>query len=1192
VKNKPQRKIRLGAIALSVLTCAAVHAGDTFFNFDTDPTLGGSGFLFAGNHLPSAWCSGLGTATNGNPSTGGYLSIADGNVGGMALVAVFPDIDAGYPIKAFHLTADVRAGNSGNANGRPADGFSISYCREGDQILVNATNGIAMGAAGGDDAATTQSPLGSTDFENGTKSGVAVIFDAWQGNMLPDTGPGGTPGPDVEGIEVRVDDHTLLQLDMSGDRNGGCYSPTNLICGPAVCADSGTEQTGPWANDGGAPDGAGTLQGLCWARLDVELTTNKQVTVIWKGATLVDHYQLTNYPNHRGRLVIMGRDGGNFQNDHFDNIHLVTTPAIEATFDHVGVGPNLNQFTILISDNGSSVVTNVSSVILDGVDVTAQCVVTKNGTKNNVVYTQVPFFAPHSTHLVSATWETVLGQTLSAVNQSFTVPGYLVLPPSYSVPAGSIDLTKVGFNVNPIQTATGNPNRNYWTDEQLEGLHGTNAIDFTSLSNSPDGIVWEGMLYFNNGTASGQFPYNNPSDFSPFGVPAPAFTVDDNTSLSCSAYLYFATPGLYYLGVNSDDGFRVSFYNNAKDILGAEIPGVLSFDGGRGVGASENIGIISVAQAGYYGTRVMYYNGGGGAALEFYSASTPGTGTTNVLVNDTNVVGAVLAYRSSSAAPAYVGFAEPPLDDTQYAPNGGLHYQIYDAGTTVAAGAISLTVNGGATAPTIVKTGGTNDITLAAPPSLWPVGTNTVSLAYTDSAGSNLVHTYTFNVLFYVTLPTNTITALGSGFNPGFRMFAYQAGTNNNILNGWQNTCSFNMQAAEGFYTGNEADLSTFTHSGQFWNSTVINYSQNSSGALTANGDFQVTDTPTPHPDSTAPGLPGPSNVGTGPDAMDNDCWVAKTFLQFNTPGLYLMGVNSDDGFRVISGDRRGPGRSIVSVLAPSNVAGDIPAMDMALDFGGALPVPPIIAQAVICDPPWPTAMPNNAAALAGKIAICHRTPAGGTAAHTYWAQQAGAIAVVFVDQDDVGPTRQVGVFGTGSPTPTIPVVMIGYTAGTNLLTIATSNSASPVVLTLGDGGNANLGQFNGGRGSSDTTFYISVPAAGVYPITLYWENGGGDANCEWFTQDLVSGVKTLINDVGSPVSAFIQRNFPAGAHFNPITINGNNATLSWTGEGELEFSYDVIGPWFQAISQSNPQNVPLNNGLPVNQTFYRVRSY
>src|SRR5712691_2078484 len=218
------------------MAASAVQAADTFFNFDSNPLPPGvkscfpanggtpctSGFIIVGSHADAGlvWCSGavdasmMPVATNGNPATGGYLSIADGGIGGQNTVIVFPDIDAGAPVKAFHLTADVRAGNPAGNNctdppqtdgncGRPADGFSISYCRESDPVLANATNGVGLGAAGGDSCAEAQSSTTSATLENGTRTGVAIIFDAWQGNTLSDTGPGGTCGPDVEGIAVR-----------------------------------------------------------------------------------------------------------------------------------------------------------------------------------------------------------------------------------------------------------------------------------------------------------------------------------------------------------------------------------------------------------------------------------------------------------------------------------------------------------------------------------------------------------------------------------------------------------------------------------------------------------------------------------------------------------------------------------------------------------------------------------------------------------------------------------------------------------------------------------------------------------------------------------------------------------------------------------------------------------------------------
>lgn len=64
------------------------------------------------------------------------------------------------------------------------------------------------------------------------------------------------------------------------------------------------------------------------------------------------------------------------------------------------------------------------------------------------------------------------------------------------------------------------------------------------------------------------------------------------------------------------------------------------------------------------------------------------------------------------------------------------------------------------------------------------------------------------------------------------------------------------------------------------------------------------------------------------------------------------------------------------------------------------------------------------------------------------------------------------------------------------------------------------LGQFNGGRGASDTVFDFVVEETGVYPFRLAWWEGGGGANVEWYTVNLSTGVRTLVNGTGG-VQAF-----------------------------------------------------------------------
>lgn len=63
------------------------------------------------------------------------------------------------------------------------------------------------------------------------------------------------------------------------------------------------------------------------------------------------------------------------------------------------------------------------------------------------------------------------------------------------------------------------------------------------------------------------------------------------------------------------------------------------------------------------------------------------------------------------------------------------------------------------------------------------------------------------------------------------------------------------------------------------------------------------------------------------------------------------------------------------------------------------------------------------------------------------------------------------------------------------------------------------LGEYEGGRGSSDSTFYFSVPEPGLYPFRLLYEQGGGGANCEWFTVTQ-AGQRVLINDSSQGANA------------------------------------------------------------------------
>ena len=56
------------------------------------------------------------------------------------------------------------------------------------------------------------------------------------------------------------------------------------------------------------------------------------------------------------------------------------------------------------------------------------------------------------------------------------------------------------------------------------------------------------------------------------------------------------------------------------------------------------------------------------------------------------------------------------------------------------------------------------------------------------------------------------------------------------------------------------------------------------------------------------------------------------------------------------------------------------------------------------------------------------------------------------------------------------------------------------------------IGEYNGGRGSEDSIFYIYVEHTGLYPYRVLWYEGEGGANIEIFS--IVNGEKILINDL------------------------------------------------------------------------------
>ncbi len=102
------------------------------------------------------------------------------------------------------------------------------------------------------------------------------------------------------------------------------------------------------------------------------------------------------------------------------------------------------------------------------------------------------------------------------------------------------------------------------------------------------------------------------------------------------------------------------------------------------------------------------------------------------------------------------------------------------------------------------------------------------------------------------------------------------------------------------------------------------------------------------------------------------------------------------------------------------------------------------------------------------------------------------------------------------------------------------------------------LGEFSGGRGPGESTFNVYAPVAGIYAFRLIYEEGWGQAECEFFTfrQD---GTKVLVNDrevagaiksyrIATPDSGTVPSQIPSakvGQSFT-FTITASNSPTSY----------------------------------------------
>ena len=457
---KPHRLRSALGLSCSVLGLWAgpVLAGTASFDFNSDP----AGIL---NFVGSAqW-----RATGGVDGTG-YLSITDA-VNSQGGTILFDDFDGGAVVNSFEFTCFLRTGGGTES---PADGYSISFARPDDPIV--------LGGGTGDFAGWGAEP---SLPEEGTRTGVSVGLDEW------DSG-----GGDVVGISVRVD-NTLINQTPLTVRNGSATDTNSLQTGPAnVPLDENFD-----------------VPGHQFVELKIKMDADATLDVTFKGRKILDNFQTTWFPSP-GRIVFAGRTGGSNAHHHVDNITVVTTAATLPTLTAASLTPNA--FSATITDSASSVVdpNRPLTVTIDGVATAVTR--SKTGSETLLTYASPPpnFYAPGN-HAVVINARDTNNNPIVLERTVITAP-YTLLSEAWKAADGQVNTTTPSFiaRVHQINFARfpGDTNLLPLPERQIangffDGSAGTIAENIAIPGGEADGsYIVEGVINWDqDGAQMGNF---------------------------------------------------------------------------------------------------------------------------------------------------------------------------------------------------------------------------------------------------------------------------------------------------------------------------------------------------------------------------------------------------------------------------------------------------------------------------------------------------------------------------------------------------------------------------------------------------------------------------------------------------------------------------------------------------------------
>lgn len=616
---------------------------------------------------------------------------------------------------------------------------------------------------------------------------------------------------------------------------------------------------------------------------------------------------------------------------------LSAAPSLTSYVDvrgNAGAVPPAPFMWVEVMDGSTSLNPGSIAWSLDGNTVTHS--VAKSGDVSTIT-AQAPMLAAGSVHTNTLIYADSSG-ALSTNVWTFTVGNYPTIPAEYAL--ASVDTAKPGFkarlrqmavNRNPSTGNVPNAERQYAggyndpaTGQPYPNTAGTQWLqtDGTVLGTADADGFFEipGLINWNEAApaAVGNFSANSTPPFEDQPVPGLTGNVDENlTPLTDRCVASIETilelkAGPYRLGVNSDDGFRLSAGRGLGDVVGVQ----LGTAGDRS--PVDSFVDFVITADGFYPFRLMWFETSGGASCELFIVDLA-TGT-KTLINDLTGATPVKAYRESAASRPYISRTLPAVNYNYAFADQDLVIDIADGALPVEQGSIELTLNGTVLTPTITHSGRITTVTRSGGLSaLLPSGANNVVLSYAFNEGGTLVratNAWTFNVPAYTRMiPAGNKVLASQVSGAGFRARVHQLdrSKDNNQGNGGRYTGqsggAANMPRPEIQLAGGYLQLDGQPHAnlatpgpnadGSFDVLEVLNFnhSQAAGGPAANAGIFNG--------DTQSPGLPG---TGTSNFGLDNTVHEFTTYLELKA-GAHIFGINVDDRSVPIGGGLERPAR-------------------------------------------------------------------------------------------------------------------------------------------------------------------------------------------------------------------------------------------------------------------------------------------